>query len=82
MIAIDSPVVIGLLAGAIEAKAAVRAGEMQRLYRQRCGQRQHSVPDLRVGAHALVQCNDLITRDDGLFRDPFKGLKVNVPKAS
>ena len=33
-----------------------------------------------VGAHALLQCNGLITRDEGFFRDYFKGLKVIVPK--
>ena len=39
-------------------------------------------PDFIVGAHALLQCNGLITRDAGFFRDYFKGLKVIVPKAA
>lgn len=67
---------------ATESKAAVRAGEMQRRYRQRGGKRQRTVPDFLVGAHALLQCDALITRDGGFFRDYFKGLKVIVPKAS
>ncbi len=67
---------------ATEAKAALRAGEMQRRYRQRGGDRQRTVPDFIVGAHALLQCNGLITRDGGFFRDYFKGLKVIVPNAS
>jgi predicted nucleic acid-binding protein len=67
---------------AIESKAAVRAGEMQRRYRQRGGKRERTVPDFLVGAHALLQCNALITRDGAFFRDYFKGLKVIVPKAS
>lgn len=67
---------------AVASKAAVRAGEMQRRYRQRGGKRQRTVPDFLVGAHALLQCNALITRDGGFFRDYFKGLKVIVPKAS
>ena len=37
-------------------------------------------PDFLIGAHALLQCNGLITRDAGFFRDYFKGLKVIVPK--
>ena len=37
--------------------------------------------DLLIGAHALLQCSALITRDAGFFRDYFKGLKVIVPKA-
>jgi hypothetical protein len=40
-----------------------------------------AVPDFLVGAHALLQCQGLITRDAGFFRDYFKGLKVIVPKA-
>jgi len=37
------------------------------------------VPDFLIGAHALLQCSGLITRDAGFFRDYFKGLKVIVP---
>ncbi len=66
---------------ATEAKAALRAGEMQRRYRQRGGKRERTIPDFLVGAHALTQCNGLITRDAGFFRDYFKGLRVIVPKA-
>ncbi|MCA0392982.1 MAG: type II toxin-antitoxin system VapC family toxin [Proteobacteria bacterium] len=70
----------------VERRAAIRAGEMQRRFNQRrkvTGQRQvpRTVPDFLVGAHALLQCTALITRDDGFFRDYFKGLKLIVPKA-
>jgi predicted nucleic acid-binding protein len=72
----------------VERKSAVRAGEMQRRYKQRLrtlGKTspavQRTVPDFIVGAHALLQCSALITRDAGFFRDYFKGLKVIVPKA-
>jgi predicted nucleic acid-binding protein len=64
-----------------EARSALRAGEMQRRYRQRGGLRQRTVPDFLIGAHALLQCGALITRDAGFYRDYFKGLKVIVPKA-
>ena len=72
----------------VERKAAVRAGEMQRRYKQRLrtlgkgGAGQRTVPDFIVGAHALLQCSALITRDASFFRDYFKGLKVIVPKAA
>jgi predicted nucleic acid-binding protein len=65
----------------IELRSAVRAGEMQRRYRQRGGRHDRTVPDFLVGAHALLQCSALITRDASFFRDYFKGLKVIVPKA-
>ncbi len=72
----------------VELKSAIRAGEMQRRYKQRLRASgatvafQRTVPDFIVGAHALLQCSALITRDAGFFRDYFKGLKVIVPKAA
>ena len=76
----------GIAYSPTEARSAVRAGEMQRRYKARSvaeGQPavpQRSVPDFLIGAHALLQCTGLITRDAGFFRDYFKGLKVIVPK--
>ena len=71
----------GLSYSPIEPRAALRAGEMQRRWRHRGGRRERTVPDFLVGAHALLQCSALITRDADFFRDYFKGLKVIVPKA-
>lgn len=71
----------------VERRSAVRAGEMQRRFNQRrraggsaAAATPRTVPDFIVGAHALMQCGGLITRDAGFFRDYFKGLKVIVPK--
>lgn len=68
----------------LEAKSALRAGEMQRRYRQRSDSQsqdstRRAAPDFLIGAHAMLQCNGLITRDDRFFRDYFKGLKLIVP---
>lgn len=79
---------VGIGYSALELRSAARAGEMQRRYHERMkaeGRRPTSprtVPDFLIGAHALLQCTGLITRDAGFFRDYFKGLKVIVPKAS
>ena len=73
---------MGIRFSEVERKSAIRAGEMQRRYRARGGTRHRTVPDFIVGAHALLQCSALITRDAGFYRDYFKGLKVIVPKAS
>ncbi len=62
-------------------QAAVRAGHMQRRFRDRGGRRERVVADFLIGAHALMQCDALITRDAAFYRDYFKGLKVIVPKA-
>ena len=73
---------MGIAYSTVEEKSAVRAGEMQRRYRSRGGGRERVGADFIVGAHALLQCNGLITRDAGFFRDYFKGLKVIVPTAA
>lgn len=71
----------------LERRSAIRAGEMQRRYNERRRKLDspsaavRTVPDFIVGAHAMLQCTGLITRDAGFFRDYFKGLKVIVPKA-
>jgi predicted nucleic acid-binding protein len=65
----------------ISEPAAVRAGHMQRRFRDRGGRRERVVADFLIGAHALMQCDALITRDAGFFRDYFKGLKVIEPKS-
>ena len=72
---------VGIAYSAMEPKAALRAGEMQRRYRQRGGNRSRTVADFLIGAHAMMQCNALVTRDDGFYREYFKGLRVIVPKA-
>lgn len=70
---------LGIRFDAMEAKAALRAGEMQRRYRQRGGNRSRTVADFLIGAHAMMQCDALITRDAGFYRDYFKGLRIIVP---
>ena len=84
---IDAVEELGVEFSALELRSAVRAGEMQRRYleRRRAALRQREplrvVADFLVGAHALLQCQGLITRDAGFYRDYFKGLKVIVPSA-
>ena len=79
--AMDALAEFGIRYVPISENAAVRAGHMQRRFRDRGGRRQRVVADFLIGAHALLQCQGLITRDAGFFRDYFKGLKVIVPKA-
>lgn len=62
--------------------AAVRAGYMQQRFRDRGGRRDRVIADFLIGAHALLQCDALVTRDAGFFRDYFKGLRVIEPRDS
>lgn len=64
----------------LEPKSALRAGEMQRRQRQRGGDTRPMTHFL-VGAHALLQCDALVTYDPDFHRDYFKGLKLIVPAA-
>ena len=79
--AMDALVAYGIRYLPTTEQAAVRAGHMQRRFRDRGGRRERVVADFLIGAHALLQCSGLVTRDAGFFRDYFKGLKVIVPKA-
>jgi hypothetical protein len=77
----------GIAFSPLEQRAAVRAGEMQRRYKERLRSGgaprvlPRAVPDFLIGAHAMMQCHALITRDAGFYRDYFKGLRVIVPQA-
>lgn len=76
---------MGIRFAAIDQRAAIRAGEIQRKYQRRLRGTAplpvapRTIPDFLVGAHAMLQCRGLITRDAEFFRDYFKGLKVIEP---
>jgi predicted nucleic acid-binding protein len=84
----------GIRFSAINEQAAIRAGIMQQRFRkrgtasvtgtgkraaQKNASRSRVIADFLVGAHALMQCNALITRDGNFYRDYFKGLKIINP---
>jgi len=61
--------------------AATLAGQIWRQYRSRGGTRERMVADFLIAAHALTQCDRLLTRDRGFYRDYFKHLKVLQPSS-
>jgi len=79
---LDGLAELGINFSPVSEQAALRAGIMQRRFRERGGKRtDRVVSDFLIGAHALLHCNALITRDAGFYRDYFKGLKIINPVA-
>jgi predicted nucleic acid-binding protein len=61
---------------------ALGAASIMRGYARNKGPRERVAPDFLIGAHAMHQCDALLTTDGGFFRHYFKGLKIVAPKAS
>lgn len=58
---------------------AQRAGGVWRQYRKSGGKRTRMIADFMIGAHALSQCDRLLSRDRGFFKKYFTKLKVLDP---
>ena len=59
--------------------AAHAAGAAHRLYRQRGGLGERTLPDFLIGAHAFVAGHRLLTRDPKRYRDYFPDLEIIAP---
>jgi len=59
--------------------AALRAAHTWAEYRRSGGTRRRIAADFLIGAHALLQADRLLTRDDGFHRGHFAGLVVLAP---
>jgi predicted nucleic acid-binding protein len=70
---------IGVTFSPIEEAAALRASASWRRYRSRGGRRERVVADFLIGAHALIQCDRILTRDRGFYRDYFRELTIVDP---
>ena len=59
--------------------AAVKSAEYWHSYRRRSGKGGRIVADFLIGGHAMVQCDRLLTRDRGFYRDYFETLVLLTP---
>ena len=60
-------------------ESALKAARHWHVYRSRGGSRQRIAADFIIGAHALIQCDRLLTRDRGFYRGGFGELTVLDP---
>ncbi len=56
--------------------AAVKSAECWRIYRQKSEKSGRIVADFLIGGHAIIQCDRLLTRDRGFYRDYFEELTL------
>jgi len=70
---------LGIEYSEVDQEAALEAARHWHAYRSRGGSRQRIAADFIVGAHALVRCERLLTRDRGFYRDGFADLTVLDP---
>jgi predicted nucleic acid-binding protein len=60
-------------------ETALQAARIMRGYARNKGPRQRTAPDFLIGAHAMQQCDALLTTDAGFFRNYFEMLSVVTP---
>lgn len=65
---------------AVPYEAAFRAGKAHRLYRLAGGQRDRTLPDFLIGAHAEWRRHRLLTRDAARYRSHFPSLDLISPE--
>ena len=70
---------LGVRFSPLNQESAARAGIIWKQYRSGGGKRTRVVADFLVGAHALMQCDRLLTRDRGFYAGFFKELQVIDP---
>lgn len=59
--------------------AAYQAGIAHRRYREAGGQRERTLPDFLIGAHAALRGHTLLTRDSSRYRGYFPLLSIVAP---
>jgi predicted nucleic acid-binding protein len=65
----------------LERSTSLAAGQGWRAYRKAGGSRERVIADFMIGAHALANADQLLTRDRGFYRRYFEQLRVLDPSS-
>lgn len=70
---------LGIEFSPLNCDASLHAAKVWQHYRKLGGTRDRIVADFLIGAHAIIQCDRLLTRDRGFYKPYFKDLIVFDP---
>lgn len=70
---------MGIAYSPLSQRSALGAARSWYQYRQQGGTRSRIAADFLIGAHAFIQCDRLLSRDNGFFRSYFNALTVVNP---
>lgn len=76
---INAMEILGIEFSPMQLESTLIAAHGWRQYRTTGGKREKVAPDFLIGAHALTQCDRLLTRDNGFYRTYFSSLKIITP---
>ncbi len=72
---------LGVISEDISDEAAYLAGRAHIAYRRRGGQRERTLPDFFIGAHATVKGYRILTRDSARYRSYFPSVALITPES-
>ncbi len=76
----ESLSILGIQPQEIPMPAFLQAALAWQTYKRSGGKKGRGVADFLIGGHALMECDQLLTRDRGFFREYFKKLKIVEPR--
>jgi hypothetical protein len=73
---LEKMAILGISFGPMSGDSSILAGQAWKQYRLNGGKRDRMIADFLIGAHAMKQCDRLLTRDRGFYRGYFADLVI------